>query len=46
VLFADASLADVATAHARALDAQIHLLRLQRAVLRRALKTEAVCPKG
>ncbi len=34
VLSAEASLADVATAHARALDAQIRTLRLQRAVLR------------
>jgi DNA-binding transcriptional MerR regulator len=34
VLSADASLADVASAHARALDAQIRTLRLQRAVLR------------
>ncbi len=33
VLAADASLADVAAAHARALDAQIRTLRLQRAVL-------------
>jgi DNA-binding transcriptional MerR regulator len=34
VLTAEASLADVAAAHARALDAQIRTLRLQRAVLR------------
>lgn len=34
VLMAEASLADVAAAHARALDAQIRTLRLQRAVLR------------
>ncbi|MST35039.1 MerR family transcriptional regulator, partial [Acidimicrobiaceae bacterium USS-CC1] len=34
VLAAEASLVDVAAAHARALDAQIRLLRLQRAVLR------------
>jgi DNA-binding transcriptional MerR regulator len=34
VLSAEASLADVASAHARALDAQIRTLRLQRAVLR------------
>jgi DNA-binding transcriptional MerR regulator len=34
VLSAEASLADVAAAHARALDAQIRTLRLQRAVLR------------
>jgi DNA-binding transcriptional MerR regulator len=33
VLSAETSLADVARAHARALDAQIHTLRLQRAVL-------------
>jgi DNA-binding transcriptional MerR regulator len=33
VLSAEASLADVASAHARALDAQIRTLRLQRAVL-------------
>jgi DNA-binding transcriptional MerR regulator len=33
VLRAEASLADVAAAHARALDAQIRVLRLQRAVL-------------
>lgn len=34
VLAAEASLQDVAAAHARALDAQIRVLRLQRAVLR------------
>jgi len=34
VLAAEASLEDVAAAHARALDAQIRVLRLQRAVLR------------
>ena len=34
VLAAEASLADVAAAHVRALDAQIRVLRLQRAVLR------------
>jgi DNA-binding transcriptional MerR regulator len=34
VLTAEASLADVAASHARALDAQIRTLRLQRAVLR------------
>jgi DNA-binding transcriptional MerR regulator len=34
VLSAEASLADVAAAHARALDAQIRTLRVQRAVLR------------
>ena len=34
VLVAEASLQDVAAAHARALDAQIRVLRLQRAVLR------------
>lgn len=34
VLAAEASLVDVAAGHARALDAQIRLLRLQRAVLR------------
>ena len=34
VLTAEASLADVAAAHARAIDAQIRTLRLQRAVLR------------
>lgn len=34
VLSAEASLPDVAAAHARALDAQIRVLRLQRAVLR------------
>jgi DNA-binding transcriptional MerR regulator len=34
VLDAEASLQDVASAHARALDAQIRVLRLQRAVLR------------
>jgi hypothetical protein len=34
VLAAETSLHDVAAAHARALDAQIRVLRLQRAVLR------------
>lgn len=34
VLAEEVSLADIAAAHARALDAQIHTLRLQRAVLR------------
>jgi DNA-binding transcriptional MerR regulator len=39
VLAAEASLGDVASAHARALDAQIRLLRLQRAVLRAVART-------
>jgi DNA-binding transcriptional MerR regulator len=39
VLVAEASLADVAAAHARALDAQIRLLRLQRAVLGAVART-------
>jgi DNA-binding transcriptional MerR regulator len=39
VLTAEASLADVAAAHARALDAQIRTLRLQRAVLRAVAKS-------
>jgi DNA-binding transcriptional MerR regulator len=39
VLSAEASLADVAAAHARALDAQIRTLRLQRAVLGAVART-------
>lgn len=39
VLRAEASLADVAAAHARALDAQIRRLRLQRAVLNAVART-------
>jgi DNA-binding transcriptional MerR regulator len=39
VLRAETSLADVATAHANALDAQIRALRLQRAVLRAVAKS-------
>jgi DNA-binding transcriptional MerR regulator len=39
VLGAEMSLADVATAHANALDAQIRALRLQRAVLRAVAKS-------
>ena len=39
VLAAEASLVDVATEHERALDAQIRVLRLQRAVLRAYLKS-------
>ncbi len=37
--YADASLAEVAATHARALDAQIRTLRLQRAVLRAVATT-------
>jgi len=39
VLTEEASLADVAAAHARAIDAQIQTLRLQRAVLRAAARS-------
>ena len=39
VLSAETTLADVASAHARALDAQIRTLRLQRAVLRAVART-------
>jgi hypothetical protein len=43
VLAAEASLHDVAAAHARALDAQIRVMRLQRAVLRAVARS--TCPE-